>query len=281
MKKILVPTDFSKNALKAVLYAAEIAKRYNATIYLLHILEAITGRIHQPYDLHEKLEEEIVSNRENELATLQKSIAISYPDVKIQKEVIKGTVTNSIAEFAGNNEIDLIVMGTKGATGLRELLMGSVATATIDSTKIPVLAIPDEYDMEEPDGILFATNSFEENKLLLNTIVDLAKLFSAVIYVTVFIDTDSAEAVDYINYTQKLSQYVEFLQKAYPGVSFKSELIDGTEFEKTIEKYHDKNGADIMAMITYRKGFWERFFKKSITKKMASHSKIPLLAIPG
>lgn len=281
MKKILVPTDFSKNAMKAVLYAAEIAKRCNATIYLLHILEAVTGRIHQPFDLHERLEEEIVSDRENELVTLHKSIAISYPDVKIHEAVIKGIITNSIAEFAGYNEIDLIVMGTKGVTGLRELLMGSVATATIDSTKIPVLAIPDEYEMEEPDGILFATNNFEENQQLLNKIVDLARLFSAVIHVVVFIDTDSADAVDYMNYTRKLSQYVEFLQKAYPGVSFKSELIDGTEFEKTIEKYHDKNGADIIAMITYRKGFWERFFRQSVTKKMVSHTKIPLLAIPG
>jgi nucleotide-binding universal stress UspA family protein len=71
------------------------------------------------------------------------------------------------------------------------------------------------------------------------------------------------------------------LKKAYPGVAFKSELIDGTEFEKTIEEYHNRNEADIIAMITYHKGFWERFFKRSITKKMASHTKIPLLAIPG
>jgi nucleotide-binding universal stress UspA family protein len=181
MKKILVPTDFSRNATKAVMYAAEIAKRCNATICLLHILEAVTGRIHQPYELHESLEEEIVNNRHNELAILQKSMAISYPDVKIHTEVTKGTVTNTIAEFAGKNEIDLIVMGTKGATGLKEIFMGSVATATIGSTKIPVLAIPDEYEMEVPDRIIFATNSFEENELLLNKIVDLAKLFSAVI----------------------------------------------------------------------------------------------------
>lgn len=74
MQKILVPTDFSANAMKAVLYAAEIAKKNNTAVYLLDVIEPVTDRIHQPFALHERLEEEIANNRLNELVTLQKSI---------------------------------------------------------------------------------------------------------------------------------------------------------------------------------------------------------------
>jgi nucleotide-binding universal stress UspA family protein len=281
MQKILVPTDFSANAMKAVLYAAEIAKKSSATVYLLHLIEPVTDRIHQPYALHEKLEAEIANNRLKELDTLQKSITLTYPGIKTETELAKGTVTNSISDFAGNNQIDLIVMGTKGATGLKEIFLGSVAAGTIGKTKIPVLAIPDEYEMEEPDGILFATNHFEENKTLLNKIVDVAILFSATIHVAAFIDTDTADATDYLYNTRQLNHYMDFLKKSYPDVVFKGELLEGSEFEETIEKYDSKNEVDIIAMITYPKSFWERFMKKSMTKKMAFHTKIPLLAIPA
>ena len=118
-------------------------------------------------------------------------------------------VTNSIADFAANNQTDFIVMGTKGATGLKEIFMGSIAAGTIGKKKIPVLTIPDEYEMQEPDGILFATNHFEENKDLLNKIIEIAILFSATLHVAVFIDTDTADATDYLNNTRKLNYHLQ------------------------------------------------------------------------
>lgn len=281
MQKILAPTDFSANAMKAVMYAAEIAKKSSAAVYLLHVIEPVKDRIHQPYALQERLEEEIANNRLAELDTLQKSINLTYPGVKTETELAKGTVANSISDFAGNNQIDLIVMGIKGATGLNEIFTGSVAAGTIGRTRIPVLAIPDEYEMEEPDGILIATNHFEENKDLLNKIVDVAKLFSATIHVAVFIDTDTAGVTDYIYNGRHLNHYMDFLNKTFPGVIFKGEVLDGKEFEEAIESYDIKNKVDIIAMITYPKNFWERLMKKSVTKKMAFHTKIPLLAIPA
>jgi nucleotide-binding universal stress UspA family protein len=237
--------------------------------------------IRQPYPLHEKLQEEIANNRLRELDAVQKSIALIYPDIKTETELAKGTVITSILDFAWSNQADLIVMGTNRATGLKEIFMGSVASGTIGRTKIPVLAIPEEYEMEEPDGILFATNHFEENKELLNKIVEVAKLFSTAIHVAVFVDTDTADAADYIYNTRQLNQYMDFLNKTFPAVAFKGELLEGKEFEDTVEKYDVKNEVDIIAMITYPKSIWEKLMKKSATKKMAFHSRIPVLAIPA
>lgn len=281
IRSILVPTDFSPNAMKAAQYAAEIAKRSGAMVYLLHVIEPVTDSIRQPYPLHDRLLEEIANNRIKEMKTFQNDMTAACPGIKTETEIAKGTITTAVLDFAEGQQIDLIVMGTKGATGLKEVFMGTVAAGTIGRTKIPVLAVPDDYHAEVPDGILFATNHFEENTDLLNKIVEMAKLFTASIHVAVFVDTDTAEATDYIYNTRQLNHYLDFLKKAYPDVSFKGELLEGSEFEETIEKYDTKNEVDIIAMITYPKSFWERLMKKSATKKMAFHSKIPVLAIPS
>lgn len=281
MKKILVPTDFSANAMKAVLYATEIAKKNGALVYLLHVIVPVTDGISETYSLPGKSEEEIATNSLSELDALQKSITEMYPGIKTETELTKGPVTASVIDFAIDNQVDLIVMGTKGATGLKEVFIGSVAADTVGRTKVPVLVIPDAYEMEEPDAILLATNHFEENKDLLNKIVDIAKLFSATIHVAVFVDTDKAEATDYLYNTRQLNHYLDFLKKAYPDTIFKGELLEGKEFEETVEQYDAKNQVDIIAMITYPKSFWERLIQKSAAKKMAFHSKIPLLAIPA
>jgi len=281
IRSILVPTDFSANAMKAALYAASVAQKSGAMVYLLHVIEPVTDSIRQPYPMHDRLLEEIANNRIKEMKTFQSDMAVACPGIKTETEIAKGMTITSILDFAEGQQIDLIVMGTKGATGLKEILMGSVAAGTFGRSKIPVLAVPDEYVFEVPDAVLFATNHFEENKDLLNKIVEVANLFSASIHVAVFVDTDTAEASDYIYNTRQLNHYLDFLRNTFPDVAFNAELLEGSEFEETIEKYDTKNEVDIIAMITYPKSFWERLMKKSVTKKMAFHSKIPVLAIPA
>jgi nucleotide-binding universal stress UspA family protein len=281
MIKLLIPTDFSDNALKAVEYVTEIAKISETTIYLLNVIEPITDSIRQPYPRLEKLEKEILDNRIGELKALHKSIIQQYPNIKIETEVLKGTVIPTVIDFAESNQVDLIVMGTKGATGLQEIFMGSVSAGTIGRSKIPVLTVPNDYIFKVPDGILFATNHFEEDTKLLNKIVEIANLFSASIHVAVFVDTDTAIAADYIQNRRSLTNYLDFLKMSFPDVTFKAELLEGGVFEEIIEKYNTKNEVDIIAMITYPKSFWERLMNKSVTKKMAFHSKIPVLAIPA
>lgn len=281
MKKIIVPTDFSKNSTKALTYAGEIAQRTGAAIYLLHVLEPVTDRVRQPFPLHEKLQEEIVKARLADLKTTKESMASMYPDLTIETELAKGTVTTSILDYAENLQADIIIMGTQGASGLKEVFLGSISGGTIGRTKIPVLAVPFEYLMEEPDAILFATNRYEEDRHLLDKIVELASLFNATVHVVVFVDIDTSTADYYIYNLEQLNRYIGFLKQTYPDVSFTGEILEDKEFEETIEEYNIKNEVDIVAMITYPKSFWEKLLKKSVTKKMAFHSKIPVLAIPA
>lgn len=279
MQNILVPTDFSSNAMKAFCYAGEIAQKSGAHILLLHVIEPTADRIRQPYPLHEKLEKEIAKARNEELDIFQKSFASIYPGVNVRVVTAKGVVIPSIIETAEDNKVDLVVMGTTGASGLKEIFFGSVTAGLIGKTRIPLLTVPAVYEVEEPDGILLATNRFEKDRGLLEPVMQIANLFNATVHVVVFVDTDSAEAVEYLENTSHLDKYMEFLKKTFPNTAFAGEVLDGELFEETLDIYYTHHKLDIIAMIAYPKKGFDRLLRKSETKKIAYHSIIPLLAI--
>lgn len=278
MRKILVPTDFSDNALKAVGYAAEIAKKSGADIILLHIIEPAINMATMQADSSGK---KVVKARTGKLNLSLKSIAGAYPDVKVIPYLAGGSVIPSILQFAEKENMDLIIMGTKGASGLKKLIVGSVTAGVIGRTKIPVLAVPVSYELEEPEVIVFTTNQFEKKKELLNKIVNISKLFSSEIHVVVFKENNVDETADFIYNEEQVNDYLFYLKKTFPGVIFKGELLSGKDFEMAIHKYTNKNKVDILAMVTYPKSFFEKMLQKSVTKKMAFRSEFPILAIPG
>ncbi len=279
MKKIVVPTDFSKNASIAGTYASEVAQKTGAAIYLLHVLEPGVDVLIDSVAQVNTFTSEIVAQKLKQLTLEQKTILENYPGIKVETELAKGTIVNSILDFAEGQQADIIIMGTAGASGLREFFMGSVAAETIRRAKIPVLTIPASYQREEPAAMLLTTNHFEKNVALLKKIVAFSQLFSAVIYVVVFADTDAEGIPEFKEYTDKLSQYLHFLKQTFPEIHFKGEVLDGKDFEMTIERYCHKHEVDIIAMITYPKNFLDRILQKSISRKMAFHSAIPLLVM--
>ena len=278
MQKVLVPTDFSTNALKAITYDSKIAQKSGTHIYLLHVIEPTINLVSMQAD---SSSEEVVKERSELLVISQKTLTGIFPDVKVIKHLSGGAPIASILNYAEKEEIDLIVMGTTGASGLKEFFMGSIAAGVIGKTKIPVLTVPVSYEMEEPDAILFATNQFEKNKNILDKIVAISKLFFAAIHIVVFKNIDDDEVVDYIYNEEQLNDYLRFLKETFPGVGFKGEVLEGKDFEIAIDRYSNKNEVDVIAMVTYPKSFFEKVLRKSVTKKMAFHSTIPILAIPA
>ncbi|MGZ5135972.1 MAG: universal stress protein, partial [Flavitalea sp.] len=208
-----------------------------------------------------------------------KPVSDGYEGIEIKIELIKGDPVHAICRFCIDKQIDLLVMGTKGASGIREVLIGSVTANCITRTHVPVLAIPDRYILEEPDAILFVTNHFERNTTLLNKMVEIASLFTASIHVAIFEDNDLVQSRIHNENIDELNSYLEFLRQKFPSVVFKGEVLTGTSFEGAVERYEIKNMVDIVAMIAYPKDFLERTLGRSATKKMAFHSRIPVLSI--
>lgn len=277
MNKILVPTDFSPNSLIALTYAAEIAQRSGSELHLINVIEPSLNMATMQSD---STKENVVKERLDKIAIESKTASRVFSNLKIFPHILAGDTINAILNYTENEEIDLIVMGTTGASGLKEMFMGSIASGTIGKTKVPVLTIPAAYEPEEPDNIIFATNNFEKNKSILDNIVNIARIFSASIHVVVFKDLDGPQDADLIYNDEQINDYIKYLKDLFPEVNFKGELLEGRDFENEIDKYSNKNEVDIIAMVTYPKTLFEKIFKSSVTKKMASHSTLPILAIP-
>jgi nucleotide-binding universal stress UspA family protein len=280
MTSILVPTDFSNTAAKSAIYAAEIARKNDAVLCLLHATELGREYIHQPFPLHDKYNELVKDDRLDKLLALAKSVNDVYANVKVEIALILTNTVQGIIEFCNKHAFDLIVMGTSGSSGIKEVIIGSVTANVIAKSSVPVLAIPDKYVMEEPDAILFATSNYEREISLLEKLIAIARLFSASVHVVVFENIHSSRPNVHTNNTQ-VQQYLEFLKNAFQDISFKGELVQGTSFEGAIELYSIANGVDIIGMITYPKGLLARMLHQSTTQKMTFHSHIPILAIPA
>lgn len=278
MKKILVPTDFSRNALKAITYAAEVARKTGATIYLMHSIEPGINMATMQADSSRP---RVTKETSFQLKLVSDTITSIYPGVKVLTQLCGGNTVDSILDFSEKAMVDLIIMGTTGASGLKKLFIGSVASGTIAKTTIPILTIPAAYEVEEPDAILFATNHFEKDINILQKITNISELFSASVHVVVFKEKDGEKYADLIYNEEQLNDYLQFLKDTFPTVFFKGELLEGKDFERAIEHYSDKHGIDIIGMVTYPKSFLEKLLQKSMTKQMAFHSTTPILAIPA
>ncbi len=278
MKKILVPTDFSLNAERAIDYAVQIAKLSQATIYIIHACDHLyppdMDNVMAKGDYNKKLTDEAFNN----LEIIRKSIE-DTEQVLVNIQLYNGSVTDTITIAAEEHKADLIIMGTLGISGLRDKILGSKTATVISNSTVPVIAIPLEYDWSTPVKFLLAINHFDEVTDILIPVFDLAKLFNAAVRLIVFTDEDNA-AADFVSDAKEINFAEEKLRKKYSGLEINAEQLSGRHFEESINDYIGKNQIDLLAMTTHKRSFIGNIFNRSLTRRMSYHSKVPILAIP-
>ncbi|MEO6844485.1 MAG: universal stress protein [Ginsengibacter sp.] len=280
MKKLLVPTDFSECADKAINFAVETSKILPVQITLLHSYE-INSSLYTDYiGVNKEYNQTILNGAKEKLSDLKRDIEEAngeIADIAVSTDSLQEAIKKCVEE----EKFDLIIMGTLGATGIKEKLWGSRTASTIGKSSIPVLAVPNDYKWKKPQKILFATNQFEKNPAILNYIFELAGLYMANIQVAVFTDEDDDKAGTFLDHKQKISEYELFLKENYKEDTLTSTHLYGENFEETLQHFIKENNIDILVMVTYPHNFWNRIFNPSKTKRMSYHSQVPLLAIPA
>ncbi|HEX2732622.1 MAG TPA: universal stress protein [Polyangiaceae bacterium] len=140
-KKILVPVDFSKHSDEAVQTASDIAKRYGATLTLLHVYEPVAYALPEGYVLYTADQlTQLLAEFEKSLAKA-KSDALATGVSAVDARQVDGIAHHEITELARKENYDLIVMGTHGRRGLNRLMMGSVAEKVLRNAPCPVLSV--------------------------------------------------------------------------------------------------------------------------------------------
>ena len=280
MKKILVPTDFSASANKALNFAVQIARQAKAEIYLIHACDLIETIFKDKQTMYEEHNQAIKDKANESLSLLKKSIE-DTEKLSVHIKLYNGKITDTILQASEEHYADLVIMGTLGEAGLQEKIFGSITAGIIGKTNIPVMAVPLLSEWDSPKKILLMVNNSEEQPDMAKSVFELAELFNATVHVAIFTDVDSAEAIDYLKDKRGVNSYEEKLKIKYKNTDIKSVHLDGHRFQETIDEYILEQPIDIVAMISHKRTFLESIFNRSMTKKMSYHTRIPLLAIPA
>lgn len=280
MKRILVPTDFSACANNAVDFAVQSAKIFPVEVLLVHSFE-VTGNTYTDYmGVNREFNQTLLHEANHEFARV-KSVIKETENFCVESYVSTTSLNECILSLTSEKEIDFIVMGTSGASGLKEKLWGSKTAAVIGKSHVPVMAIPDDYKWKKPTKILLLTNHFEREPALLDFLFQLAALYKAAVYVAVFTDEDTDIAITFLEHARKVPEYEKVLKAQYKNESIVVTHLYGKDFESALQDHIQQNEIDMLAMVTYQRKFPGNLLHPSITKKMACHTRIPLLAIPA
>jgi nucleotide-binding universal stress UspA family protein len=281
MKKLLVPTDFSTCASQAVDFAVQSAKTHSLEITLLHAYET-DGNVYTDYmGVNKEYNRALVDDVHAKLAQL-KSVIEETEGVVVNVQVSLSPLVDAILQATEVLDIDLVVMGTLGAGGLKEQIWGSKTASLIGKTRVPVMVIPFYYEWKKPQKFLLATNHFEKSPSVLDFLFEVVDFYRARLQVAVFTDEMADNAATIMEHTRTLPHYAKTLKELYNEESLIATHLFGDSFEETLQQHLEENEIDILVMVTYqRTGFWNRIFHPGMTKRMSYHTTIPLLVIPG
>lgn len=279
MKRILVPTDFSPTAEKAFRFALDIAIKAKGTIILYHTYIPVESTFIGTEKTRKQYNTQSEANIVKRLQRLKKKVMEDTTEVSVSTIVGRSPLIDNILGFAEHNHVDLIVMGTQGASGLKKTIIGSVAARVIEKSDLPVLLVPAKYELEEPGQIVFATNYQKTDKQALTLVNALAKLYNARITVLHFLSVYETES-EKEKERNDFDTYAFSLQRMFNESKIKFHLLETSSVIETMEMLDKKFPYDLLAMVRRKKTFLEKFFIKSFTRNMAYITTKPLLIVP-
>ena len=272
MKKILVPTDFSETANKARDYAIQLAQTLNAEIILLNSFHIPNLGDYEGALIN--LDYQIKEQAENQMKEQLKYVKLNYSNIKFSEVITLGLVVDAIQDVCEKKKIDLIVMGTTGASGFIGNLLGSNTAALIGSVKTPIIAVPSKATINFPEKIVVATDLMEsgENKIF-NALKEIA--------------TNTKSTIDFLfiaNGDEDENRKLQRLKAANFDEKFDANyhpfhIRNDEEVEDGILEYIDKKEVDLLVLVARQRGFWEKLFHKSISKALVKQAKLPILVL--
>ncbi len=270
MKRILVPTDFSKHAEYALRVAAQIAKKNNSEICLLHMLEMP----HQASDA-------VSAGSAIPQIMYFKDMAIDKLDELMDSDFLDGINVSEIIQFekafdgimeiSKKNDVNLIVMGSHGASGYEEMFIGSNAEKVVRTSDVPVLVIKNESGDFKADKIVFASDFSEEIKKPFAKLVEFATVFNSHLDL-VMINTPNSFKSTAV--AEKIMS--DFLEDSN-FKNYSTHIYNDVNVEKGILNYSSSVDADLIGMCTHGRTGFSHFFNGSISEDLVNHTVRPVI----
>ena len=263
MKKLLIPTDFSPAANLAIDYAIDIANQFGSNVTLLHTYQVMstTGSF-------VSIERYLKEDAEQEMTKTLNSICSRFKHgASVRSEIINGPTVSVISKLADNANFDLIIMGTQGASGITSVFTGSTTNAVIKNAETPVLVIPEKAVFRPIKNIVFAVDDYDISSAgVVSALTQMARRYQAKVLVYHLDRGESDNAID-----PTVSMYMDGLETSY---HFE---MEGGNVNDSINQFLIDYNGDLLCMIQRDRGFFDRLFHSSVTKKEIFSSQVPLL----
>jgi len=270
MKKILVPTDFSKGSEEALKVAAQLAKRYNSELHVMHMIELpfdMVDPMHETSELPEAMFFMKMAHKSFE-TFLDKDY---LEGIDVREAIQNNNAFEGIIDSAHNKDIDLIVMGSRGASGFKEMVIGSNTEKVVRTSDVPVLVIKREDPSFRMNDIVFACEFTDEYKKSFLDAITFAKTANSKMHLLMvntpssFMTTAEAE--------QRMNSFLD-------GVSigeYTLNIYNDVSIEKGILNFGNSINADVIAMSTHGRKGLSHFFNGSISEDLVNHAKRPVV----
>jgi len=271
MKKILVPTDFSDHAEYALKVAAQIARKNNGEIFLFHMLEL-------PSQESDAINEgsgipEIMFFMQKARERFEDLVASPYLEgIKITEAIQFEKAFDGIINNSKKHEIDLIVMGSHGASGFHEMFIGSNTEKVVRTSDVPVLVIKKEQAAFNPEKFVFASDFSDEIKKPFAKVVEFANSFNTQLHL-VYINTPnnfkSTHAAEKIIH--------DFVSQFTLVNGHTSHVYNDVNIEKGVLHFANSVNADLVGMCTHGRQGLAHFFNGSVSEDLVNHAVRPVV----
>ncbi|MBK6902702.1 MAG: universal stress protein [Saprospirales bacterium] len=274
LKNILVPTDFSESSKCAFIYAQALAAEVEASIKVVHMYQPEFDEgnpfVDEPLATFERSRRESLREFVEENAPLDGGHVLAA--VRIDQEVVLGFPSEAIVELSRSGKFDLVVMGTTGEAGFLGRVLGQVSTQVSQQAKCPVLFVPRGVTHRSYRNVLFAAKYQPGEDAILRWITKWTVFFSANLHLVHVLDSRengfNRETIEIERLFQRNGQRVEV-------ASVKNEsVVEG------LNQYAREKKIDLVVLTALQRRFYERFFHRSVTKRLLINSKLPLLVVP-
>lgn len=270
MKRILVPTNFSAHAENALKVAAQIAKKTNGEIFLIHMLEipsqmndAITGSTVIPEAMLfiKKINENLKKAKEKDF----------LKGIKVTESVKFESAFEGILSFSKKNKIDLIVMGSHGVSGIEEVLIGSNTEKVVRLSEAPVLVIKKNTTEFNPANFVFASDFSKEIKKPFKKMIQFASLFNARLSLVMICTPNSFKP------TALSEQIINDFISSFDIKDYSTHIYNDVNIEKGIRNFSNSINADLIGLCTHGRTGLAHFFTGSISEDLVNHAVKPVI----
>ena len=277
MKNILIPTDFSENAWNAIIYGTSLFKNIKCTFYLIHVhpIQPYSGSESTMFVPPEIREESILKESREKLKSLIEKIQKLPLNMKhtFETKAMYGFFTDYIKQEVIDKNIELIIMGTKGASGIKAVSLGSNTGNVITKVPCAVLAVPENAKYSDPKEIGFPTDFLlGYDATVMKKIKELVLMHNSAIRFLYVASKGNGLSLEQLKNR-------EFLKDFFTDIAYSFHTLTAKKIDIAVQHFVENCNLDMIIMVTKNLNFIERILFRPKVERISYHLTVPFLVI--